>query len=294
MVPQPLSHTKMDWYTRLLQPQRVAATAFIAGCFLLSAMRAQSQFLPHYSAFAALPVAALPDAPQPKVQDPNPSAQEEVTVRNSPSIFLHDEIAIWTSPARLRLHDLKWIAPLALATGAAFATDNRTMVTVVSHDPSFNSANVNVSDALVGGLIATPVALFAAGEIGHDDRARETGILGGEALADGLVVSEVFKVVSWRVRPSIDGARGQFFQSSAGIDGSFDSMHTTLAFSAASVIASEYHSPWVQVAAYTGATAVGVTRVLGQQHFPSDVIIGATTGWLIGHYVVKHHHHARH
>ena len=27
------------------------------------------------------------------------------------------------------------------------------------------------------------------------------------------------------------------------------------------------------------------SRVLGHEHFPSDVIIGSAAGWLVGHYV---------
>jgi membrane-associated phospholipid phosphatase len=240
----------------------------------------------------------LPDAPRPQsvASSSAPAssfpADEAVTVRNSPRIFLHDEEGIWTSPARLRPHDLVWLAPFAVAAGAAIATDHRAQNQVISHDPGFNNANINTSNILVGGILAAPVALFAAGQFQQDNRARETGILGGEAIVDGLVVSEVSKLVSRRERPDVDQSRGRFFQSGVGADSSFFSMHTTVAFSAATVIASEYHSPWVQVAAYTGASAVGVTRLLGGEHFPSDVLIGATTGWLIGHYVVKHHHHA--
>jgi PAP2 superfamily len=240
-----------------------------------------------------LALAALPEAPQP--QSAAPVAQDhadDVTVRNSMHIFLQDQRGIWTSPTRLHRHDIAWIAPFLLATGAAIATDHRAQSQVVSHDPNFNNNSVNVSDGLVGGMIAVPVALFAAGEFKQeDDHAREAGILGGEAMVDGAIMCEAFKLVSWRERPTADQSRGRFFQSSAGIDGSFFSMHTTLAFASASVIAGEYHSPWTQIAAYTGATAVGVTRVLGRQHFPSDVLVGATAGWLIGHYVVKHHRH---
>jgi membrane-associated phospholipid phosphatase len=29
---------------------------------------------------------------------------------------------------------------------------------------------------------------------------------------------------------------------------------------------------------------------LGQQHFPSDVLVGSAFGWMIGHYVYKKHH----
>jgi len=30
--------------------------------------------------------------------------------------------------------------------------------------------------------------------------------------------------------------------------------------------------------------------VLGQQHFPGDVLAGAAAGWLVGHYVFRAHH----
>jgi membrane-associated phospholipid phosphatase len=130
------------------------------------------------------------------------------------------------------------------------------------------------------------------GHLKQDEHARETGILSAEALADGLVVEQGLKLVFWRERPYVDDGRGRFFQSGAGFESSFPSAHSTLAWSAASAIAAEYHSPWTQVAVYTGATAVSLTRVLGQQHFPSDVLVSATAGWLIGHYVVKRHRHS--
>ena len=87
----------------------------------------------------------------------------------------------------------------------------------------------------------------------------------------------------------VDNARGQFFQSSAGADSSFPSAHSLVAWSAASALAAEYPSPWTQFALYSAATGVSLTRVMGQQHFPSDVLVGSSLGWLIGHYVVKRH-----
>lgn len=270
---------------------RILAFAPLVAALVLGFCIAAPAWAQTASAPAAIDHASLPDAPQPQSALPSqPPQSEDVTVRNSPRIFLQDEGAIWTSPVRLRPHDLKWLAPLGLATGVAIATDHHTMSQIVSRNTGFNNANVNVSNGLIGGFVAAPVAFFAVGHFKQDDHARETGILSAEALADGLIVEQGLKLVFWRERPYVDSGRGRFFQSGAGIDSSFPSAHSTLAWSAASAIAAEYHSPWTQVAVYTGATAVSLTRVLGQQHFPSDVLIGATAGWLIGHYVVKKHH----
>jgi hypothetical protein len=45
-----------------------------------------------------------------------------------------------------------------------------------------------------------------------------------------------------------------------------------------------------QIAVYSLATAVSATRVLGKQHFPSDVLVGGAMGWLIGRQVYRTHH----
>ena len=228
---------------------------------------------------------SLPDAPVPQSAD-----KQAVTLRNTPMQFAIDQKAIWMSPVRLRPHDLKWLLPLAAATGAGIATDHHTMDSVVSHGGSFNQVNVNASNVLIGGFIAAPVALYGLGRYRDDAHAREAGILSGEALVDGVVVEQGMKLIFWRERPSQDNTRGLFFQGRAGVNSSFPSSHAVLAWSAAAVFAEEYPSRWSQLGVYSLATGVSLTRVLGQQHFPTDVLVGSAAGWLVGHYVYHAHH----
>ena len=225
---------------------------------------------------------ALPDAPR---------AQSEVTIRGLPGNILHDQAAIWTSPFHIRTKDLKIVVPLLLATGAAIATDKHTLQEVVSLDPAFNDKNTNASNVMMGGFLAAPVVLYGVGHFGGNEHARETGLLGAEALLDGVVVEQGMKLIFWRERPDQDMGHGHFFQSSAGWDSSFPSSHSVLAWSAAAVIAGEYPNPFTQVLVYTGAAGISFTRLMGQQHFPSDVLVGSAVGWLVGHYVYKHRHH---
>lgn len=230
--------------------------------------------------------ASLPDAPAPQ-----PSASDDLTVRNVPRNFLHDQEMIWTSPAHLRPHDAEWLLPLAAATGVAFATDTHTMTQVVSRNSSFNNSNVNASDVLVGSLIAVPVGIYGFGLKTQNQHARQAGYLSGESMVDAAAVGEVLKLASWRERPNTDAARGHFFQSNVGADSSFPSEHSIIAWSAASSLAAEYPTLWKQIALYSAATGVSLTRVMGQQHFPSDVVVGSSLGWLIGHEVVRRHRH---
>lgn len=231
--------------------------------------------------------AALPSAPQPQVQT--------ATLRGAPGDILHDQAVIWTSPARIRAHDLLWLVPLGAATGIAIATDQRAMRDVVSHETSFNSDSVNASNVLMGGYIAAPVIIYGAGYFEHDPHAQQAGILTGEAMLDGVVVEQGMKLIFWRERPSAaDNYRGRFFQSNVGVDSSFPSSHSVIAWSAAAAIAGEYPSRWTQLAVYSAAGGISVSRILGEEHFPSDVLVGSAAGWLLGHYVAHRHRWRRH
>jgi|SRR5579863_799260 len=239
-----------------------------------------------------LAAAALPDAPLPQGNAGSGASIEsapEIALRSVPLNVLKDQAAIWTSPARLREKDFKWLVPLGVATTVAITIDHQAMSSEVPNDASFNHENVQASDVLTGMFVAAPVLLFGKGELQHRVRARETGILGGEAMIDGLIVDEGMKLIFLRERPAVDSAKGRFFQTSVGTDSSFPSTHSVLAWSSAAVMAEEYPAWWQQVGIYSMATGVSITRVLGREHFPSDVLVGSAVGWMVGHYVYRRH-----
>jgi membrane-associated phospholipid phosphatase len=126
----------------------------------------------------------------------------------------------------------------------------------------------------------------------HNEHLAETGRLGAEAVADASLVVEAFKLATNRERPNEGNGQGNFWPHgtrSYGLDGAFPSGHTAASFALARVIASEYPSKPIQLSAYAFALAISATRVTARQHFPSDVLVGATFGYLIGGYVVRHH-----
>ena len=235
----------------------------------------------HAQTWPPAATSTVPNAPKP---------QSSVTLRETPLDILKDQGAIWSSPARIRDKDFSYLVPLGLAVTLAITTDHQVMSEKVSQKKSFNDANTKASNVLVSPFIAAPVLMYGVGHLAQSDHARETGILSGEALVDSLVVEQGMKLIFMRERPDIDGARGKFFQTSVGVDGSFPSNHSMLAWSSAAVLADEYPSTLNQLAFYGVATGVSITRVLGQQHFPSDVLVGSAFGWMIGHYVYKKHH----
>jgi hypothetical protein len=89
-----------------------------------------------------------------------------------------------------------------------------------------------------------------------------------------------------REGPGVNGAQGRFLRGGK----SFPSDHSAVAWSIASMIAHQYPGPLTKLFAYGFAGAVSVSRVTGNQHFPSDVLVGGAMGWLIARETYSKHH----
>jgi len=203
--------------------------------------------------------------------------------------LLLDQKDIWTSPFHMKRSDAKWWLLFGTATGALIATDHWTSRQLPNtNDQTRFSARVSNVGALYT-VVPMTAAFYVGGVLTDNAKARETGLMGAEALVDGVVVFEVLKLATQRQRPLTDGGHGQFFH---GGD-SFPSGHTMAAFALASVIAHEYRNKKVvPVIAYGLATLVGAARFSARKHFASDVVAAGAMGWFVGTYVFETHQEA--
>ena len=204
----------------------------------------------------------------------------------------HDQAGIWTSPLHLTTGDAIWLLPFAGATGVAIHYDAQ-----AQQNLGIDQGRIDASNTISG--FGSPYATFGGaaslyflGLATHNEHLSETGRLGAEAVIDTSLVAEVLKLATNRERPNEGNGQGGFWPHgtrSYELDGSFPSSHAAASFALARVIASEYPSKPVQLAAYAFAFAISASRVTARQHFPSDVLVGGTFGYLIGGYVVRHH-----
>jgi membrane-associated phospholipid phosphatase len=204
--------------------------------------------------------------------------------------ILRDQRAIWTSPLHLRKRDARWLVPLALSTGALITTDPNTADIDDAHRNGINNVSRDISYlGSVYGTAAIAGTFYLVGRAKNNARARETGLLGAEALINGYMVSLALKTVTQRPRPREQDGRGEFFDGGR----SLPSGHAVSAWSLATVIAQEYRDrPFVRFSAYGLATAVSVVRYTGRSHFLSDVLVGSAIGYGIGRYVYRTRHHS--
>jgi membrane-associated phospholipid phosphatase len=234
--------------------------------------------------------AAFSTQAQVPLASPSPTPQPSTTPTLEKQFFkniLRDQKAIWSAPFHLRGSDARWLAPLGLGTAALIATDRSTGDEIAESRRQLNASRI-VSYAGSGyGVGGVALTFYLFGRAKHNDRARETGLLGAEALINSAIVVTVVKEITQRRRPLAAKGRGDFFDGGS----SFPSGHSIEAWSLAAVIANEYHDRrLVQITAYGIAGAVSFARFTGQKHYLSDVLVGSALGYGIGRYVYRAHH----
>lgn len=143
--------------------------------------------------------------------------------------------------------------------------------------------------------------LYAFGRFaGHKD-VEDLGWHGTEAVLLASGVTSVLKGVLGRSRPyAVSDTNPHDFGLFKGFSNadrqSFPSGHTTAAFAAASSVTSEVRRIWPQATWYVapvmygGATMVGLSRMYHNNHWASDVVLGAAIGTFSGLKVVRYSH----
>lgn len=141
--------------------------------------------------------------------------------------------------------------------------------------------------------------LYAVGRLTHSRPVAALGLHGFEAMIMGTSITSVIKLTAGRARPYVstdvdphDFAFGRGFK---GRDWqSFPSGHATTAFSVASAVTAESTHFWpgheylVGGVLFSGASMVALSRLYHDQHWTSDVIMGAAIGTFSGFKVVEY------
>lgn len=133
--------------------------------------------------------------------------------------------------------------------------------------------------ALLGGF-------YIYGLTAKDNKARQVALGGVQALILTGISTQLIKHLTHRHRPYQDippnprlwegPFKGWEYTS-------FPSFHTSTAFALASLMSSVYKDKiWVGILSYGIATGVGLSRIYENEHWASDVLIGAALGYAIG------------
>jgi hypothetical protein len=170
------------------------------------------------------------DGSQPRIQgspgvDSKPTSPSETPVKNAAEQkkdestenqlglqtiknIIRDQREIWTSPARVRLGHADWLVPYAGLTAGFLITD-RDASLHLSNSPNSLKNYRNFSNYGIAAMAGSIGGLYLWGKATNDAHKQETGILGGEAMVNALLVTEVLKYGTGRERPGVDASRGK-------------------------------------------------------------------------------------
>ena len=196
---------------------------------------------------------------------------------------IKDQVDIYTAP--FHKSALKWDIGVSAVTAGLMVVDPDAS-RKFSDTP--RTPSLRISDVGLWGTVGSVGMFYLSGSITDNPHAKETGFLGAEALANTAITYTLFKTATGRERPLVGAGNGRFWHYNR-LGSSFPSGHASLTWAGAAVIAHEYPKRWVQLLTYGTATAVSFTRYSGRAHFPSDLLVGSTVGYLIGTHIFKTH-----
>jgi hypothetical protein len=156
-----------------------------------------------------------------------------------------------------------------LAAAAVYPLDDEISDRFVEQEPLGHGAVNTGRDIGHRKYVAlASAALVLSGQVIGSRRVRDTGFLYLESNLLTAGLTQLFKVGVGRKRPDESNKH------------SFPSGHASATMASARVLQKRL-GWWVGVPAYAAATYVGLSRIQGNKHFPSDVIFG----WALGFYV---------
>ena len=231
------------------------------------------------------PDQAVPDDPDGDKKAPKDLTSQRGGSQNVFKNLYRDQKAFLKSPLSLKRSDVKWLAPLAGATALLIATDRRVAERIgEAGNPLLERSDTISSLGSPYATFGAAGTMYAIGALSDNERLKQTGVLGLEALIDSAIVGRAVKLATGRQRPGRESGGDGFWSRGD----SMPSGHAITTWALATVVAHQYSDkPVVQVAAYGIAAVVAVARVTSHSHYPSDVLVGGSLGFLIGRYVVR-------
>ncbi len=202
------------------------------------------------------------------------------------SYLTKDSAGVLTAPFSWKGSDLLGAGLVTGACGLVYLFDGDTQDWVQARRSEGSDKVMSVFSEMGNAAyhVALVVGLYALGELAPSPGLRKTAVLGMESLAVTGAVVLSLKCLLGRARPGTGQGPHHFqpfsFRSSYF---SLPSGHASSAFALATAIAEQSESAVLDVAVYTLAGAIALSRVHNNEHWASDVLLGA----VLGHFIAR-------
>lgn len=252
---------------------------------------------------AQAPGPATPASPASSVSR---TAADDSAAADSGTVMQQGQVRPFVAPRGLfNRNDVFLAAGFAAATVALFPLDQHFAEELQSPDAQANSALDNTATRFE--KLASPGAyylgggMYLVGRLAGWERVADLGLHATESIVLAEGIGYVLKRAIGRARPYVSNtADPRDFSIGTGFGTgdrrSFPSGHTYTAFAVASAVTSETREWWprstwlVAPVMYGGAAMVGLSRMYHNQHWASDIVLGAAVGTFSGLKLVRYMH----
>ena len=199
-----------------------------------------------------------------------------------------------------------WLAAgFALGTAALFPLDRQIasqfQAPAVQSNGALNGVATRFEKMTSPGAYYAGGGMYLVGKLAGFPRLADLGLHATESVVLAEGIGFVLKRTIGRARPYVSGATDpRDFSLGTGFGTgdrrSLPSGHTYTAFAVASAVTSEASAWWpgktwlVAPVMYGGATMVGLSRMYHNQHWASDIVLGAAVGTFSGLKLVRFMH----
>jgi len=232
----------------------------------------------------------IPDKAEPNIGIDNSSDYLDLKYAKS---YVTDPVKIAALPLKWETRDWLKVGLVVGATGSLMLLDQRIKKFSQDNQSTVATKFAAVGNDLGNGVYTLPAvgAFYLYGYLGDDHKARKTALLALESFALSGILTSGLKVLAERHRPNTGDLPTTWDGPHLSLKNvSFSSGHTASAFSIATVFADQYQDhAWVPPLAYGLATLTGLSRIYSNEHWSSDVFVGAALGYFMSKAILKLH-----
>ncbi len=206
-------------------------------------------------------------------------------------IFLYDGASYFSAPAGFSTDDWALTGLTTTSTFLFFHLDEFIHDAVSRKDAS--TLNDDIWDIPTKyGIVAyaniASLATYGTGLLTGEDEVRKVGRMMFQSLSYSGISVMVLRILFGRERPY--SGKGAWEFTGISFDNeiqSFPSGHTTVAFAFSTVLAEYFDTVWSRILFYGMASLTGFARIYNNQHWFSDVFVGALLGLTSGFHVIN-------
>jgi membrane-associated phospholipid phosphatase len=202
-------------------------------------------------------------------------------------ISWEDGLSFFSAPIHFSGEDWLYAAGLTAGTFILFTADDKIRENVLKI-PGNEIWDVPVKYGHITYANIFGAALYTAGLFSREEGIRTTGRLLIESLTFSGMSALGIRFLTGRRRPYHESGAWNFTGFKATNEfHSFPSGHTVVAFAVSTVFAERLDNIWGRIGFYGLASLTAIASVHRDQHFLSDVFIGAALGFAAGKHVVS-------